>query len=267
MHRLGRAGAFVCPRASTVRAGRVYGNPPRLLLHAAGCARHPAIHRRGGAVCFFVCHNVATSTTSAMSQRCRNVAMSQRRQRRHVARMYAVNARPLPNVRAGAVSSHARGVEAAARLALEPQHVEGRVAHVAAVVAKRLARECVCVRVCGCACARARVCLCACACVRVRARACVCTRVCGWVCARVCEHAGARARACAYVARAVRVVCVCAYNRVCVSACACAARVAPVPARTRAYTIPPTPTHTRTHTHTHTHAHTCMSARLIAPAP
>ena len=100
--------------------------------------------------------------------------------------MYAVNARPLPNVRAGAVSSHARGVEAAARLALEPQHVEGRVAHVAAVVAKRLARECVCVRVCGCACARACVCLCLCACARV----CVCARV--YVHACVCV--GVRAR-------------------------------------------------------------------------
>ena len=98
--------------------------------------------------------------------------------------MYAVNARPLPNVRAGAVSSHARGVEAAARLALEPQHVEGRVAHVAAVVAKRLARE------------SARVCVD----VRVRVRVCVCVRVrvCVCVCVRVCVHAcvcvGVRAR-------------------------------------------------------------------------
>ena len=77
----------------------------------------------------------------------------------------------LPNVGAGAVSSHARGVEAAARLALEPQHVEGRVAHVAAVVAKRLAREsarvCVDVCVCACACVCTRVCVCVRACVCV----------------------------------------------------------------------------------------------------
>ena len=102
--------------------------------------------------------------------------------------MLSINARPLPNVGAGAVSSHARGVEAAARLALEPQHVEGRVAHVAAVVAKRLAREsarvCVDVRV------RARVCVCVRVRVRVRVRVCVCVRV----CVHACVCVGVRAR-------------------------------------------------------------------------